>query len=278
MTPTIDQWSGTDIRAVRIARGWSLEELAARVREAPATVERWEAGEPVPSWRLPWLAVNFKVKLPPLQALKTFTEKAPWFPEFLDWAMPTALLEFAPYWRDPIEAKAHADRLTVNHQMRLGITTAEPDFDSWDGEGPVPMKTVPVATGLPSLLGAMAEGLVYGVPRDKRGLGERSAQAVARTVVTLAGLTRALAVLALANDEPVNAAGRSWSRHDEVVQPVASVEGLAAKMVDALHQADDDAFFQRLIESNALEDLTIPPKSWIAKRLAEMKEASDDSR
>jgi len=91
-------------------------------------------------------------------------------------------------------------------------------------------------------------------------------------------LTRALAVLALTNDEPINAAGRSWSRHDEVVQPVASVEGLAAKMVDALHQADDDAFFERLIESNALEDLTIPPKSWVAKRLAEMKEASDDSR
>lgn len=41
--------SGDQIRRLREAKGWSREKLAALTRTGPRSIEKWEAGEPMPS-------------------------------------------------------------------------------------------------------------------------------------------------------------------------------------------------------------------------------------
>lgn len=176
--------------------------------------------------------------------LTRFVESAPWLPGYLEVAMPAAMWEFAPLWEHPELMRTKLDRLTVDHQLRLGVTLHSGDHDA---------PRVPVATSAAMLIASCSDGLQFGSPRAKKGTGKRPQAAVNRQVVVLAALTRALAVLALT--EGLTITGREWTRHMPVVWPAGggttsgtgpAVETLAAEAVQALGEADDDAFTARL--------------------------------
>lgn len=212
-----------------------------------------------------------------MRILTAFVEKAPWFPAYLDKALPAALLEFAPYWEHPQEAVAKSDRLTVAHQERLGITKSAPDWDAWSGDSAdsVPLTKKPVATGTTSLLSAMSEGLIFSVPREERGLGERKPLAVAQLKATLAALTRALAIIVLTQPHPITIGERTWSRNDPAELPEGRLEDLADEAVDLLHEIDDDMWLERALERDSLRGITIPAKSWLTQRLADLEKDED---
>lgn len=180
-------------------------------------------------------------------------ERNPWLPEFLAMGVPIAIGEL----RGHASPRDEADRLTREHQVRVGVTTRSPDWDSWaGGDSSVPLTVEPVATSAASLLGAMSEGLHYPAP-SKLAPGRKSPNATdpKRMAVLLAALSRGLAAAALTATEGVALGGLHWCADmacpDEIPdRPIwigeGGLEGLSSAMWAAVQRVSDEAWAEHV--------------------------------
>ena len=167
-------------------------------------------------------------------------ERNPWLPTFLAMAVPLAIEEL----RGSDSPRDEADRLTRDHQVRIGVMTRAPDWDSWPGgDASVPLTVEPVSTSVASLLGAMSEGLHFPAP-SLLAPGRKSPNAMnlKRMEAVLAALARGLAAAALVSGEAA-LGGLHWCTDascPDVMddRPIwigqGGLEGLAATAVEGI--------------------------------------------
>lgn len=177
-------------------------------------------------------------------------DRNPWLRTYLAISVPIAIDEL----REASSPVAEADRLTRDHQMRAGVVMSTPDWDAWPGgDSTVPSGKGPLADGFVAVLATMSECLHHA---DDKKISK------GRGGVVLAALARGLAVAALTTGYGVTIGGLHWcpgsctACPDEATErPVwvgeDGLDGLAESMWAAAKRVADEAFKQRVAESEA---------------------------